>query len=76
MNLYVITKCVQGDAKYIYYRDKYTAQKAFEAFVSSAIEKYGEDFEGKDLHACLEQNDYMDATWDKWLHFEEVKTQD
>ena len=39
MTLYVITKCDNGDATNIYYRDEYTARKVFESF----IKKYMKD---------------------------------
>lgn len=76
MNLYVITKCAQGDAKHIYYRDEYTARKVFENFIKKYMKDYGADFEEKSVDECIKQNDYMDMAWDKWLHFDVVETQD
>lgn len=76
MTLYVITKGANGDATNIYYRDEYTARKVFESFIKTYMEDYGADFEEKSLEECIKQNDYMDMTWDKWLHFDVAETQD
>ena len=76
MTLYVITKCANGDATNIYYRDEYTARKVFESFIKKYMKDYGADFEEKSVDECIKQNDYMDMAWDKWLHFDVVETQD